>query len=1266
MPMATHNVPIGPGPPWMNKARELLLTLLPSASSTIRRASAEGLALLATVGVSEDGHFLQSTVLHSLDEVMQGNKPDGKPRPLGSLEPVSAARAASLLTLACIQRTNNDFIKRQAKSRMRTPEKRETASSDAGLPVLQMMTRMLPSVSCHGFRDYFIVRTYAMHSFAVLVAYSKRLDAKVLSPDGIQLLRKGIEIVEENFAASWALASYDLDRGQEAEKLASEVAFLSVLLRLMTYFIPHVHYLRNENPDIARRFCTMTALILDAHFSHPAVFVEGMAFYEVMCSNQNLLAPPSKHVLYTENPLFSCVPAIMSALEPVRPSLFSGVERHASLRKERSAVFLSRTLVACEVKLVEYTNMGVVALLTGSLEYISGSVRCGYADITQTFAVARQIDKMFLERDALQVELCDTLAFLLSHEKFSHSRGIQSYLRWILYCRSILVAASTPADPEGPSVVDKSFAILCARRQSAADASYVLRVANPVRWQVKTMVSRLALWSLEEAYCVCGAGGDDPLQSSTFNYATAESECSAQCRMIAGNPKEIPVSYLVFHVEELLPCVCVSSVASLDHAELFTLQEVSAKFLRSLIKYFSKCPDPHEPNMKILDQFTTQFFSVVKHATSALDENPTPGARRLFVAGCEVLDTIIENRLSTDPVVMKRLLRPLIPMNLPILSPGRDCRDHLDVRQGRMVQDSRSAQLPMLARLWTVGKSLSELEGDHLLQRDLANSLFPGKTERTAFAIHCAIAAIDGSRLLHLSSLSVTGILSKIEDKTIDLRRSGFFFKSWHDIDDSVRTFLVSKWASLAHCSIHLLLDSLASIDDREVAEVCTSWVKLVLPLLLAGIEDVSNVNPESDQWLDDARPAFARFVDTHLLLRECIRGVSTIVMKGTSCSEFYSNVDVKRILTLLDKYVIRPVLCKEGKEAGLNGVKNEAPISEVCELLYAVSRARIFDNSKDPFLLLTLLHPLDLLEKDSLSTSDDDARNVVRACLRCLTEMISRDAISEEIMEAILKLVSRRFFSSKLENCDVTTGLRDGAKNLLLACLGSTRIDRKRRCQVANTLLSFDQWDVWKELVTIENGSVLKGSAKQLRRKLSNFDDPESQCRALGSIRSVMQCNSELVGCFLHDFGAEVLGLLDYFGAHQNADTERSFSLAGCADAIKILLIAHQVLYQSPDQMVVFLECFFGTLLSVLRYNGVPTHPTSHGDSALGRICAQAILHIARSSPEQFKLCLFGLSDHDRQLAELAVRSEMSGYAMAGTEQSAPKRKINLQGFKK
>lgn len=204
----------------MEKAKDLLLTLLPSSSNIVRRAAAEGLALLATLGATEDAHFLQSAVLHSLDEVMQGNQPDGKPRTL-PLEPVSASRAGSLLTLACIQRTAQKVSEtKMGRTRGRALSAEEIIlQAEEELPTLQMMTRVLPSVACHGFRDFFIVQTHALHAFGLLLGYSSKLEKDRLDAEDLQLLRKGIELVEDNFVGSWTAASAPYDAGQEVSQV---------------------------------------------------------------------------------------------------------------------------------------------------------------------------------------------------------------------------------------------------------------------------------------------------------------------------------------------------------------------------------------------------------------------------------------------------------------------------------------------------------------------------------------------------------------------------------------------------------------------------------------------------------------------------------------------------------------------------------------------------------------------------------------------------------------------------------------------------------------------------------------------------------------------------------------------------------------------------------------------------------------------------------------------------------------------------------------
>jgi hypothetical protein len=213
---STHNIPIGLGPTWMNKAKDVFLIVLPSPSHVVRRAAAEGLALLATLGVKEDAHFLQSSVLHSLDEVMKGNPSHGQARSM-SVESVSAARAGALLTLACMQRAAHHLKKERATfARIRgSLEEQKEANNEDLLPTFQMIIRVLPSIASRPTGGFFGVRTYGLHAFGLLFAYSSRLLNTSLTAEDSHLLKKGVELVEDNFVAAWTVASLDYDHGNE-------------------------------------------------------------------------------------------------------------------------------------------------------------------------------------------------------------------------------------------------------------------------------------------------------------------------------------------------------------------------------------------------------------------------------------------------------------------------------------------------------------------------------------------------------------------------------------------------------------------------------------------------------------------------------------------------------------------------------------------------------------------------------------------------------------------------------------------------------------------------------------------------------------------------------------------------------------------------------------------------------------------------------------------------------------------------------------------
>ena len=125
---SNYDTLIDRGPPWMERATSLLLRLLPSPSDIIRRGAAEALSLLATLGVSEDAHTLQSTILYSLDEVMKGSTVGVNPK--SNIETLASAKAGSLMTLACIQRAAKRMTKSEEERAILRSVSREVDKAD--------------------------------------------------------------------------------------------------------------------------------------------------------------------------------------------------------------------------------------------------------------------------------------------------------------------------------------------------------------------------------------------------------------------------------------------------------------------------------------------------------------------------------------------------------------------------------------------------------------------------------------------------------------------------------------------------------------------------------------------------------------------------------------------------------------------------------------------------------------------------------------------------------------------------------------------------------------------------------------------------------------------------------------------------------------------------------------------------------------------------------------------------------------------------------
>jgi hypothetical protein len=230
--------------------------------------------------------------------------------------------------------------------------------------------------------------------------------------------------------------------------------------------------------------------------------------------------------------------------------------------------------------------------------------------------------------------------------------------------------------------------------------------------------------------------------------------------------------------------------------------------------------------------------------------------------------------------------------------------------------------------------------------------------------------------------------------------------------------------------------------------------------------------------------------------------------------------------------------------------------------------------------------------------------------------------------------------------------------------------VNARRRNTIAADLAHVGNWDTWLVVFASDDGSSSWKSLDAVSECLQTPGGPQMALLAkLCAFAQGCPISSPLLQLLLHRVGADVVGTLYLYGTLQIPGSARLHRQKACADALKLSLIGYQqvVATKSDDRIAQYLSLLFETIVAVLRYNGVPNHPSPQheSDPALGRMSAQAILMTARTTPVAFKTTVSELvNEQDRPLLEFAVRAEMNGYV--NPNQAPVKKKISLQGFKK
>mmetsp|Transcript_8614 Transcript_8614/g.24768 ORF Transcript_8614/g.24768 Transcript_8614/m.24768 type:complete len:2534 (-) Transcript_8614:705-8306(-) len=1325
---ATHNVPIGLGPLWMNKAKDLLVMLLPSSSHEVRRAAAEGLALLATLGVTEDAHFLQSSVLHSLDELMQGNKSEGKGRGSTSSEHVSAGRSGALLTLACIQRTASiiqEKRSRRAKSRQNrddatTTKTTEAKQSDEQVPTTQMITRLLPSIACQGVRDFFGVRTYALHAFGVLLSYSNRLAKPILDPVDNHLLRKSIELVEDNFAAAWTAAAIDYDKGNESEKLSSESSFLAALLRLMTMLVPLLHHVQATDPTASTRFSCMATIILECQNNHPAVVVEAMAFYEVLAKHPNLLPPPSPHVKYHENALLGCIPFITSVLTPARSNIHAILPHGSfeacvmSLRCVRATLRTIYCLSLNGAPLDQWSDMDVVAAMFAKLEDMSGSRLCAVDSAHRSLAEPRSIEVCHKHHTIVERELCETISAVLHRWTASlDSAKISStnamLLRWVLLAKNLLSASTADSSEVDGAPYTVEQVIRKALSQASDDCTIIYDAVSSVRWQVKSIAIRMMKSAILQLDAIARDTATSLPISLVYDPKVARKQCQKECQLTQANGKGMPSSYLALHFSEILNAACSNCIATVDQSELQILQENAMHLLVAIIRGFGPIPDPHQPENKLLEDSIPQVSSCIKNALGAWKEHQTQMSNRLFMIGCESLRVFVEVRLSTEKATLKRIARAVFLEygEAPTFTPTAASIPEMPKELEGSKLDSQGKLMMKLGKLYTAG--IMNIHARQVMSEFQANDAELG--------IHSAALALDGVSLLLSSKLSLCGGKSA---ETITIKsKAGFFFEDYAQLDDYTKSQLASMWARNGSNAIMFFAQAFSKKAEKNV-EDCKGWLRKLVPVIFAGFHTAMTAGAVADALPQrQQRSEWAQSVIPVRVAVDCLQGIAYLVSNDEmmSIGEDWSK-DVDRVLRTLMASVIEPILAKTRKPS-------KDLVDSSCKLFRLLARTTPTAEKRESSPLLTcILMPLHRLQQGALKIDSLMICNIVASSMESIVSLLKTpdrqpDGLANALLPIIVEVLSKKYCSPELDSQTYTTIVENPAFDALKVCLvaaGAVSVSQQR--SIATDMMKSEVWMAWKFIcgtVADKDAAAIIPSLAILKDYLLCLSNYDRQLSALRTLREAVteqqqqQPRAERSKMMKHltvTLTAEVFMVFrSYATLHDGTppdvmpiDVTKKRRTEVCSDCMKIILSTLQQFSTPPtptttddatsaqdddddddetktndeqQQLVVYLSVLFETFVVIMRFNGLPNHPTPQpgkSDPSIGRMCAQALLHIARTSPTGFKSCMAVLSEQNRAVLEFAVRGEMSGYS-TGTSSAAAaapvKKKLSLKGFK-
>lgn len=1305
---STHNTLISQSAPWMERSTSLLLRLLPSPSGIIRRAAAEGLSLLATLGTSEDAHALQSTILHSLDEVMKGNRVVAETNPKLQLDTLAHAKAGSLLALACIQRAAMR-IKRKENERLSRSVARggaiEGDNNAAATPVMIMMTRVLPTLATHNMDEgSLLARTYALHAFGILISNSiDKSDA--LTPEQTQIVSKAVEAVESNFLSAWSSVVAETSKGKEREKFGAEPSLLAVLLRLMTTLLPWIGSLSSLDRFVASRFACYVSTIIEFGKKHPLVWFEAMVFYERLSAHQNLLQPNSCCIVTTESPAALALPSLATVLRDSSPKVipsseddFTGCE--APLDVQRAAIGCLHRI--CAVEGIG-TSPADAAFVWSFFHQACGRRRFQHFSDLRSLALSRAITNF----DDCQLVESETISLIQSIFAFQWGRSKtvleRSYLavQWILFCRCMAAGDTKYRDDDNYSE-PMSLALLTERALDDARqlASRVLKSSNPPRWQLKCLSTNVG------AICLAAVVEDEKTSTvstgSIFDLRAARKICSDMMRN-GGSPGVGLHALPAFFLEPFVNIACSASTATSNNSELPSVQAAGLRLMTSVTNAFAAHVDP-EDGSRVLSQYLSQIISSVRHGLNAesLATESTTGSsfHLLFSSGCDALYALLARELIADPVVMRRLVQPVLSLaadSLYVSYPEDHERDSLLLKTTHVTGDSRTFPLFDLSKLCFIAKVTVLVEQKRIQHTtiEMINNELP-KTTR-GLVSHSAAASIDGFFLDNHAHG---------ERETIT---AGLTYKNRSDLDESVIRELRENWPILCVYSMLMLIESIKA--ERDECKGLSKWMTSLVPLIFNGFR--SSLASQSCVPETSALCLYA--------LRLLVQNYIIIEKESISSSELG---DIGSTVTeiIFEKLGLSP----SKKSACTALTRDRKVIEQACGLIEDMCQSDMIGVNIS-ILTRAAVEPLAAIQEKRVAI-DKDTSPIIASSLRSTQHLLLShpDDGKADFTRALIQIA--------LEILQESNELDAPSLDLLKCCVESSALPNEDGGLIASYTAAHGLWRAWAVVcAALPPGYGISCSITGIKSSLGDLEDVAKHVSALTALRAALQNASAndpaLFSIILQSVGFEILQLLRAYSVRiLNGSGFDDNRVVVCTEAVRVNLMAFTYLSSAPTEeakVIAFVSTLFSILiesgeclqiaidagpvvsffmfgrldlkprywpescasllplfLAIARcaallalharikheipvaFNGYPNHPSGKvgADEAIGRMSAQVFVHVLRSSPGVFKSTMLAIPPDSRSVLEASVRADMNGYKL----QQGGKKKLSLKGFQR